>query len=150
MLHKTQAAGQAPNGSFFGAPSSRLRRVIVLAGAMLASLASPLASAYDFSVESVFAPFHYVHMTTVSSLCHDRTPLDVNRGDQPQQRVTGSTSGLCLIDGVQASLGYVLLTWNELGVAGGAWFYRRSPNPDFGDIKVCYARPGAPLSVGDC
>lgn len=147
MLNKKiQAATYAPNGASSLAPSSRLRRVVVFFAATLASLAAPIASAYDFEVRSYDGAFHYVHITTASSACHDRNALDVNRGDQPQSDVSGSTASICLINGVQVSLGGQLYTWSHPGVAGGRWALMGG--------QLCFVRAGQLMQAwhfpGDC
>ena len=74
--------------------------------AILFVLGAQTAHAYDFNVGNQLAPFTtigYVHVHTVSALCHDREPVDINQGDPPLKSgtyVSGSTAPGCLIDSV--------------------------------------------------
>lgn len=134
----------------------QLRRALFVVFTAFVSLAAQNASAYNFEVTSSYVYFDYVHITTVSSFCHDRTALDVNRGDQPQWDVFGSTASICLINGVQASVRGTLYTWSGVGSPGGKWILinESTRGSVVTPAHLCVMRPGmtmgsSPFS-GDC
>lgn len=137
---------------------AKLRRLIFVAIAAICSLGAQSAAAYDFEVSAAqgYIEFHYVHITTVSRFCHDRTPLDINKGDQPQTTVRGSTAPGCLINGVQVSTSFgPLMTWSGMGSPGGRWLVVTESNQG-GKITpahICLQRPGVEregIFPGDC
>ena len=140
------------------AQAAKARRLIFLAIAAISSLGAQSAAAYDFEVSAAqgYVEFHYVHITTVSRFCHDRTPLDINKGDQPRTSVSGSTAPGCLINGVQVSVaGSPLMSWSGMGSPGGRWVVVNESTK--GDQRtpahLCLIRPGLPsegMFPGDC
>lgn len=109
---------------FLRAQMSKVRQLTFLVTATVLTFGAQTAAAYDFHVTAGngWYEFHYVHITTVSRLCHDRTPLNINRGDKPSSYATGTTAPGCLINGVQVSVaGEPLLTWSGIGSPGGTW-----------------------------
>jgi hypothetical protein len=105
---------------------------------------APSARAYDFTICSHLGGI-YVHVRTVSSFCHDRTPVE--RSDPPldngsRQCVSGSTALGCLIDKVDIVTSIypggpeTTYSWDSpIGRAGGRWVLFRQP---YQDPFVCY------------
>lgn len=102
-------------------------RIPYLLSAAALIVAAPSAFAYDYNVcNRLNDKVGYVHLDTVSALCHDRTPVDVNAGDAPlllDQCVSGTTAPGCLVSGAEfytqasGSQGWS----NGLGMMGGTW-----------------------------
>lgn len=138
MSTRTTYSISMPHGNKVAASMFQLRRALIVATTALVSVAAQNASAYDFQVQGGdIGDFEsgnqrqmtFVHITTVSSLCHDRTALDVNRGDQPSSIARGSTASICLVNGVQAVADGRLYTWSGVGMPGGLWVLDvRTPN----------------------
>lgn len=137
---------------------AKWRRLIFVATAAICALGAQSAAAYDFEVSAAqgYLEFHYVHITTVSRLCHDRTPLDINKGDKPQTSVSGSTAPGCLINGVQVSIaGAPLMTWSGMGSPGGRWVVvtESTRGDKVTPAHLCLMRPGVGgqgMFPGDC
>lgn len=104
-------------------------------------LTAGCAAAYDFRICSNFGAV-YIHVHTVSALCHDRTPVDYS--DKPLTAIGGCVRGTtapgCLIDGVTIVPYYATIprkeySWGGIGVAGGTWNLKQYV---FGDPFVCF------------
>jgi len=156
MSSKIRYAISMPYGNIVVAAMFQLRRALFVVSTAFFSLAAQNASAYNFEVTSSYVNFDYVHITTVSSFCHDRTALDTNRGDQPQWDVFGSTASICLINGVQVAVRGALITWSGVGSPGGKWVLinESTRGSVVTPAHLCVLRPGmsvgeSPLS-GDC
>ena len=157
ILIQIRSGVTVPHG-FLGAQMAKLRRLIFVAVAAICSLGAQSAAAYDFAVSAAqgYLVFDYVHITTVSRFCHDRTPLDINKGDQPQTSVSGSTAPGCLINGVQAVVkGFPLMSWSGMGSPGGRWVVvtESSNGQSTTPMHICLMRPGVETRgyfPGDC
>ena len=80
------------------------------------------AAAYDFRICSNFGAV-YIHVHTVSALCHDRTPVDYS--DKPLTAIGGCVRGTtapgCLIDGVTIVPYYATIPRKEYNWAASVW-----------------------------
>ena len=102
----------------------KIRLLFILSFATL-PLAVPSAFAYDYQVGNFSGESAgYVHLETVSALCHDRTPVDMNAGDprlETAQTRTGTTAPGCLISKVEFYTTAGVWSWDGVGQTGGTW-----------------------------
>ena|SRR6266850_6774674 len=117
----------------------RLPALISMLASVFLVVGAQRAQAYGFQVCSIGFASKYIHVRTVSALCHDRTPVDTGDPILSQGCVSGDTALGCLIDRVDfITTDGTIYTWSSwAGVTGGR-FSLIQTNPN-GSPYVCFA-----------